>query len=74
MAPSILKIAKEYAPILGIKSSLAISLTLPKICIPTVTTVKVVPTLKRRGKFQNFTNLERGLHYSIKHSKYMVNI
>jgi hypothetical protein len=55
MAPSILKMAKEYAPILGIKSSLAISLALPKIREPTVTTVKVVPTLKRRGKFQNFT-------------------
>jgi hypothetical protein len=55
MAPSILKEAKEYTPILGIKSSLAISLPLPKIRKPTVTTVKIVPTLERRGKSQNFT-------------------
>jgi hypothetical protein len=45
MAPSILEMAKEDTPIIGIKSTLAISLPLPKICKPAVTAVKIVPAL-----------------------------
>jgi len=45
MAPSILEMAKEDTPIIGIKSTLAISLPLPKICKPAVTAMKIVPAL-----------------------------
>lgn len=49
MAPSILEMAKEDTPIIGIKSTLAISLPLPKICKPAVTAVKIVPALDWGG-------------------------
>ena len=49
MAPSILEMTKEDTPILGIKSTLAISLPLPKICEPAVTAVKIVPALDLVG-------------------------
>jgi hypothetical protein len=52
MAPSVLKMGKEDTPILGIKSTFAISLPFPKICKPAVTTVKIVPALDERGKAQ----------------------
>lgn len=45
MAPSISEMAKEDTPIIGIKSTLTISLALPKICKPAVTAVKIVPAL-----------------------------
>uniref|UniRef100_A0A0A9ESV4 Uncharacterized protein n=1 Tax=Arundo donax TaxID=35708 RepID=A0A0A9ESV4_ARUDO len=45
MAPSILEMAEEDTPILGIKSTLTISLPFPEVRKPTVTTVKIVPAL-----------------------------
>jgi hypothetical protein len=45
MAPSILEMTKEDTPILGIKSTLAVSLAFPKVCKPAVTTVKIIPAL-----------------------------
>jgi hypothetical protein len=49
MAPSISEMAKEDTPIIGIKSTLTISLALPKICKPAVTAVKIVPALHGGG-------------------------
>lgn len=45
MTPTILKITKEDAPIIGVESCLSISFSLPKVCKPTVTSTKIEPAL-----------------------------
>lgn len=83
MSPSILEMTKKDITRLGIEAAFAISLSLPEVCKPSISSVKIKPTLNDKGDGVRITNekVPRGQHlliqcegkYSITSEKHKVN-
>lgn len=67
MSPSILEMTKKDITRLGIEAAFAISLSLPEVCKPSISSVKIKPTLYDKGDGVRTTNekVPRGQHLLI---------